>query len=193
MVITPDLEYPIVCVNVRKGFDGKSLKLDMVNLNSTASWFNSDSSTGFGLETGGTAGPMDGYATVIPRHELMNVQAVVQLEKDTILVCYDSKIILYLTNSSLKPTTNLKFKILKDCFVYINKYLVLDTVKVVNLQGKLKSSKRQASELHFDFSINNIGKVGTAVLLNVTLAFTNLSGKSYKKKCLILLIFFQLY
>ena len=91
MVITPDLEYPIVCVNVRKGFDGKSLKLDMVNLNSTASWFQSEASTGFGLETGGTAGPMDGYATVIPRHELMNVQAVVQLEKDTILVCYDSK------------------------------------------------------------------------------------------------------
>ena len=29
---------------------------------------------------------------------------------------------------------------------------------MVNLQGKLKSSKRQASELHFDFSINNIGK-----------------------------------
>ena len=91
MVITPDLEYPIVCVNVRKGFDGKSLKLDMVNLNSTASWFQSDASTDFGLETGSNAGPMDGYATVIPRHELMNVQAVVQLEKDTILVCYDSK------------------------------------------------------------------------------------------------------
>lgn len=141
MVITPDLEYPIVCVNVRKGFDGKSLKLDMVNLNSTASWFNSDSSTGFGLETGGTAGPMDGYATVIPRHELMNVQAVVQLEKDTILVCYDN------------------------------------TVKVVNLQGKLKSSKRQASELHFDFSINNI-----VVLADSVLAFHKhgMQGRSFK-------------
>ena len=76
---------------------------------------------------------------------------------------------------------------MEDCFVYINKYLVLDTVKVVNLQGKLKSSKRQASELHFDFSINNIGKVGTAILLNVPI----LSGKNYKKKCLILLIFFS--
>ena len=31
-------------------------------------------------------------------------------------------------------------------------------VKVVNLQGKLKSSKRTATELHFDFSINCIGK-----------------------------------
>ena len=98
MVITPDLEYPIVCVNVRKGFDGKSLKLDMVNLNSTASWFQSDASTDFGLETGSNAGPMDGYATVIPRHELMNVQAVVQLEKDTILVCYDSKFSSFICN-----------------------------------------------------------------------------------------------
>ena len=31
-------------------------------------------------------------------------------------------------------------------------------VKVVNLQGKLKSSKKQASELHFDFTINCIGE-----------------------------------
>ena len=33
----------------------------------------------------------DGMATVVPRHELMNVRAVTQLEKDTILVCYDSQ------------------------------------------------------------------------------------------------------
>jgi hypothetical protein len=38
MVIMPDLEYPIVCVNVRRGFDGQSLKLDLINLNSSASW-----------------------------------------------------------------------------------------------------------------------------------------------------------
>ena len=91
MVITPDLEYPIVCVNVRKGFDGRSLKLDMVNLNSSASWFQSSASDGLS-DLASEGGPEDGYATVIPRHELMNVQAVVQLEKDTILICYDSKI-----------------------------------------------------------------------------------------------------
>ena len=54
MIITPDLEYPIgrsffkllvaikvnsVCVNVRRGYDGRSLKLDMINLNSSSSWF----------------------------------------------------------------------------------------------------------------------------------------------------------
>ena len=156
MVITPDLEYPIVCVNVRKGFDGKSLKLDMVNLNSTASWFQSDASTDFGLETGSNAGPMDGYATVIPRHELMNVQAVVQLEKDTILVCYDSKFSSFICNHSSCGT------IFDNLLIFPTECLFLfnaDVVKVVNLQGKLKSSKRQASELHFDFSIHNIGKV----------------------------------
>ena len=79
MIITPDLEYPIVCINVRRGFDGRSLKLDMINLNSSASWFHSDE-----------LDEVDGTATVVPRHELMNVQGVTQLEKDTILVCYDS-------------------------------------------------------------------------------------------------------
>ena len=88
MIITPDLEYPIVCVNVRRGFDGRSLKLDMINLNSSANWFHSD-------ELEAQQQLNDGYATVIPRHELMNVRAVTQLERDTILVCYDSKLNLY--------------------------------------------------------------------------------------------------
>ena len=71
----------LVCVNVRRGYDGRSLKLDMINLNSSSSWFHSDE-----LEE------QDGTQTVIPRHELMNIVSVTQLEKDTILVCYDSKL-----------------------------------------------------------------------------------------------------
>merc|ERR1719225_1332673 len=134
MIITPDLEYPIVCVNIRRGFDGRSLKLDMINLNSSASWFHSD-------ELEAQQQLNDGYATVIPRHELMNVRAITQLERDTILVCYDN------------------------------------VVKVVNLQGKLKSSKRQASELFFDFSINSI-----VCLADSVLAFHKhgMQGRSFK-------------
>ena len=56
----------------------------MINLNSSATWFHSD-------ELEAQQQLNDGYATVIPRHELMNVRAVTQLERDTILVCYDSK------------------------------------------------------------------------------------------------------
>ena len=86
---------------------------------------------------------MDGSATVVPRHELMNVQAVTQLEKDTILVCYDSECCF---SCLLKSQKSFRF-------------LFADVVKVVNLQGKLKSSKRQASELHFDFTITAVGKI----------------------------------
>jgi len=86
-------------------------------------------------------GEQDGTQTVIPRHELMNIVSVTQLEKDTILVCYDN------------------------------------VVKVVNLQGKLKSSKRQASELHFDFSISCI-----VCLTDSVLAFhkQGMQGRSFK-------------
>ena len=41
----------------RRGYDGRSLKLDMINLNSTSNWFHSDE-----LEE------MDGAQTVIPRN-----------------------------------------------------------------------------------------------------------------------------
>ena len=75
------LQSLLVCVNVRRGYDGRSLKLDMINLNSSSSWFHSDE-----LEE------LDGTQTVVPRHELMNIVSVTQLEKDTILVCYDSKL-----------------------------------------------------------------------------------------------------
>ena len=80
----------------------------------------------------------DGTQTVVPRHELMNIVSVTQLEKDTILVCHDNMVKVRVVYALL-------------CFLLTYMYL-----QVVNLQGKLKSSKRQASELHFDFSISCI-------------------------------------
>ena len=80
----------------------------------------------------------DGTQTVVPRHELMNIVSVTQLEKDTILVCHDNMVKVRVVHALL-------------CSLLTNMYL-----QVVNLQGKLKSSKRQASELHFDFSISCI-------------------------------------
>lgn len=48
MIIAPDMEYPMVCVNVKKDPDPDSnnLKLDLLNLNSSASWFHSDELSG---------------------------------------------------------------------------------------------------------------------------------------------------
>lgn len=48
----------------------------MINLNSTASWFSEDT---------------DGTETIVPRHDTIDVVSVSQLEKDTILVCSESK------------------------------------------------------------------------------------------------------
>lgn len=74
MIITPELEYPIVCTGVRKGMNG-SLRLELINMNS-AGWFHSDD-----LE-------FDGTATMVPRREFIKVVKVHQVEKDAILVCY---------------------------------------------------------------------------------------------------------
>lgn len=128
MIITPDLEYPVICVGVGKGNDRNHVQLDYINLNSSASWFSELSS--------------DGTATMVPNFkENLNIIHITQLEKDSILMCYDNK------------------------------------VKVVNLQGKLKSSKRQAAELHFDFVVESI-----VCLTDSVLAFHKhgMQGRSFK-------------
>jgi [mitogen-activated protein kinase] kinase 5 len=42
MIITPEMEYPMVCVSVKQAFHQTKLKLDLINMNSGASWFHSD-------------------------------------------------------------------------------------------------------------------------------------------------------
>ncbi|XP_071650819.1 mitogen-activated protein kinase kinase kinase kinase 5 isoform X16 [Temnothorax longispinosus] len=130
MVITPEMEYPMVCVSVKQPYQQNKLKLDLINMNSGASWFHSDE-----LED------MDGSATVIPRRENLNVINVTQFEKDAILVCYDN------------------------------------VVKMVTLQGKPRISKKQLSELQFNFQIESI-----ICLPDSVLAFHKhgMQGRSFK-------------
>ncbi|XP_076623930.1 MAP4K3-like protein hppy isoform X3 [Colletes latitarsis] len=78
-IITPKMEYPMVCVSVKQPYQQPRLKLDLINMNSGAKWFHSDE-----LED------MDGSATVIPRRENLHVTNVTQLKKNSILVCYDN-------------------------------------------------------------------------------------------------------
>ncbi|GFS71612.1 hypothetical protein NPIL_620412 [Nephila pilipes] len=126
MIITPDLEYPMICVGVKKGYDRGHLDLEMVNLNSSENWLNDD---------------WEGTDTIVPRHETMKIINVTQLEKDAILVCYDN------------------------------------LVRVVNLQGKLKSSRKQPAELVFDYKIESI-----VCLTDSVLAFHKhgMQGRSFK-------------
>lgn len=80
MIITPDVEYPFVCVTVRKETDSTNLKLTLLNLNSSSSW----------LQGEDAPADADKSATVINRRDYMNVVSVTQLEKDTLMVVYDN-------------------------------------------------------------------------------------------------------
>ncbi|XP_035704136.1 mitogen-activated protein kinase kinase kinase kinase 3 isoform X3 [Folsomia candida] len=131
MIITPDAEYPMVCVDVRKDGDSNNLKLDLLNLNSAKNWFHSDE-----LDD-----PVDRSATVIHRKGYLNVASVTQLEKDTLMICHD------------------------------------DVAKYVNLQGKIKSSKKYAAEIKFDFQIASV-----VCLTDSVLAFHKhgMQGRSFR-------------
>ncbi|XP_045507677.1 mitogen-activated protein kinase kinase kinase kinase 5 isoform X2 [Colias croceus] len=77
LIITPELEYPLLCVGVTR----KPMRLNLININSGATWFHSDE-----LE----ARP-GGSNTVIPRPErLHTLRAVHQLNKDAVLVCHEN-------------------------------------------------------------------------------------------------------
>ncbi|XP_061172597.1 mitogen-activated protein kinase kinase kinase kinase 3-like isoform X4 [Saccostrea echinata] len=120
MFISPELEYPMVCMGVRQSStEINQLKFDIMNLNSSSLWFTEQNDN----------------------EELLPVVNVTQLEKETILVCYD-------------------------------RY-----VKVVNIKGKLKSSKKQSSELHFDFKVESL-----VCLQDSVLAFHKhgMQGRSFK-------------
>lgn len=121
MFISPELEYPMVCYGVRKGHDRNHMKFDVINLNTMTSWFTD--------------------ADPISEKELLPVVNVTQLEKDTVLICYD------------------KF------------------VKVVSLSGRLKSSRRQQAELHFDCVVDSL-----VTLQDSVLAFHKhgMQGRSFK-------------
>lgn len=82
MVITPDQEYPVVCYSVRKGADRNHLKLDMVNLNSGSNWFGER---------------CDGAGT-----DQLDVISVSQLEKDTVLVCFNNVVKIVNIHGKLK-------------------------------------------------------------------------------------------
>ncbi|XP_072934012.1 mitogen-activated protein kinase kinase kinase kinase 5 [Epargyreus clarus] len=77
LIITPELEYPLLCVGVTR----KPMRLNLININSGATWFHSDE---LELCPGGSN-------TVIPRPErLHTLRAVHQLNKDTVLVCHEN-------------------------------------------------------------------------------------------------------
>ncbi|XP_066987125.1 mitogen-activated protein kinase kinase kinase kinase 3 isoform X1 [Macrobrachium rosenbergii] len=109
MVITPDLEYPLMCVDVTRSYGTEDiLRHNLINLNTGTTWIPDDDDD------------MDGMATVIPRHNL-NVKNVTQIEKDAILVCFGNLVRVVNLQGRIKErkkqTSELKFDFNIDSIV----------------------------------------------------------------------------
>jgi hypothetical protein len=91
----------MVCVNVKQSYASDALKLDLINMNTGASWFHSDEMEDMDGTGNFTVHSLIFFtdwvfllfsATVIPRRENLNVVSVHQIEGDAIVVCYEGKI-----------------------------------------------------------------------------------------------------
>jgi hypothetical protein len=79
MMITPEREYPMILTGVKKPFDpSPDVRLDLINLNSSACWFEDDTCR-------------DGTSTVVPRQQQLKITSATQLDKESILICYESR------------------------------------------------------------------------------------------------------
>lgn len=72
-MITTEHQYPMLCVGVRATSDYSSLKLDLINLNTSTNMY----------------GDEDLSSTIIPCQDQLNIICVKQMDKETVLVCYD--------------------------------------------------------------------------------------------------------
>ena len=78
---------------------------------------------------------------------------VTQLERDTILVCLDREFMQLDNCFNKQNDMRFIFKGLTVCSLF-----PVGCIKIVNLEGKLKSSKKLSAELTFNFQIEAIGK-----------------------------------
>lgn len=79
----------------------------------------------------------------------MDAIHVTQLERDTVLVCLDRECLL--------GRRQRVFLLRLTCFSSPLPPSA-ENLKIVNLQGRLKSNKKLASELSFDFCIESVGE-----------------------------------
>lgn len=81
-----------------------------------------------------------------PDNQQVDAIHVTQLERDTVLVCLDREYLLSRSTSVF------------SAFLMFSPPPA-ENLKIVNLQGRLKSNKKLASELSFDFCIESVGEL----------------------------------
>lgn len=104
MLMSPDMEYPLLCVGIRRGYSS-DLRLNVVRLTATEAF----------LDDGSVAEDADGLATVLPHREVMDVVCVTPLDKEAVLVAHDSIVQVVDMNGqatkvrSMKSSSPIKF------------------------------------------------------------------------------------
>ncbi|XP_049819069.1 mitogen-activated protein kinase kinase kinase kinase 5 isoform X2 [Aethina tumida] len=124
MIITPEFEYPMVCVSIKQAYQANTYKLDLINMNSGASWFHSDE-----LQD------MDGTATVVPKRENLDITCVTQLDKDSILVCYDNLVKIITPKGTLVKLSKKQVNDLRFDFKIENILCLPDSVLAFHKHG----------------------------------------------------------
>jgi len=84
LFVTPESEYPLVCVGVSQGQEGNAVKFDIINLNSSVQWFTAED-----------------YST----RKYLDICNVTQLEKDTVLVSYEKHVKVVSMSGRLKSSS----------------------------------------------------------------------------------------
>lgn len=157
MIIAPGMDYPMLCTDVRTSSDPSQVELSLINLNvhSGAVWFDKDGT----LESSSNS--------MIQSHHLqydeLDMEAFGDGTETVVPVARFNK-------NGLNPVS---VKHLEDDSImvaYDNRIIMVD------LNGRLKSSRTQPSELLFDFKINS-----TVCLPDSVLAFHNhgMQGRSF--------------
>ncbi|KAH9517543.1 Mitogen-activated protein kinase kinase kinase kinase 1 [Dermatophagoides farinae] len=153
MIISSDMEYPLLCTDVKSTTDPKQFDLTLINLNrnSNAIWFDRDRTLDSDCSSQRSSSSVilgaghsldfndldmdafgDGTETMVPMgrssKNALNPISVKQTDSDTILIAYEN------------------------------------LVKLVDLTGRLKSSRQKPSEFEFDFNIDSIVTLTDSVL-----------------------------
>ncbi|RXG52256.1 Mitogen-activated protein kinase kinase kinase kinase 3 [Armadillidium vulgare] len=124
MIITPDLEYPLICTDVTWGATSEEhvgpppLHLNLIDLNTGMPWVGQETDMG----------------TMRPRCTQMNITNVTQIEKDTILVCFDNVVRVVDLQGRIKERRKIMSEIKFD-FIIDSVVCLTDSVLAFHLHG----------------------------------------------------------
>ncbi|CAB1330483.1 unnamed protein product, partial [Coregonus sp. 'balchen'] len=195
MLVVPEQEYPMVCVAISQATEpGQVVRFETINLNSCSSWFTEMGSSKEQTHTHRDRDRDRDRERERGRETERGRERERERERER-----DSYLFTEMGSIGTKRKRTETWKDYLDylkCSFSVAKHVVLkrvlspahyskalllfflvENLKIVNLQGRLKSNKKLASELSFDFAVGSV-----VCLQDSVLAFWRhgMQGKSFK-------------